>query len=300
MGKLIFSCTILAVAFTSVAQDVPQTFRVNVDLVQVHATVSDLDGRYVIGLGKEHFQVLEDGVEQEIQTFASDDVPFSLGIIVDVGKGVEQQLQVAKEAAALFLKAGNVANEYFVIEFNEKPFVTIDYTRDVMRLQNIEEFLPSTRDKAILDAIHLGLEKLEEARNPGKLLLVITAGGDTNSERTAADVRELARQQNVQIYGVSPPIDIDVWGRVDRPPVIAADIIESIGGRGFGSVAGFDLQDVCRRIAVAVRNQYVVGYRSTNPARDGKFRKVDVKLNLTKGLPELFVHTRSGYYAPES
>ena len=288
---------LLAFAFTSFAQEVTDVLRVQVELVQVYATVTDMQGRNVINLKQEHFQIFEDGVEQEIQAFYADDAPFSVGIVFDAGSGMKKHLEVAKESVLLFLKMGNIKNEYFFLEFTETPTITIDFTTDILQLQNHHEFLPSEgRNKAIHDAVYMGLEKLEDASNPSKLLLIVTSGGDTHSRKSVADVRELARQRDVQIYGVSPPVEVDL--HASEPPVIGAALIESLGGQGYAAAAGYDFQDLCMRIAVAVRNQYAFSYVSTNPERDGKFRTIRLQVNLPEGMPELFVHTRSGYYAP--
>jgi Ca-activated chloride channel homolog len=281
-----------------VAQEPLQTLKVNVDIVQVYATVTDSHGRYVMDLKPEHFQVFEDNVEQKIEVFSSDDVPASIGIVFDVGGTMKPNLPLAREGALTFLRAGHLDNEYFVVEFNDKPELTEDFTRDLTILQRHQAFLPSKKEKAPLDALHFSLVKLKEAANARKILLVLTSGGYVTGQTRARDVRELARQLDAQLFAVDLPPDLDIRGEItDR--VRTADIVEPLGGRSFTAGAVSDYINICRRISVAVRNQYAIAYRSTNAAHDGKYRKIRLKLNPPKGTPELFVQTRDGYYAAE-
>jgi Ca-activated chloride channel homolog len=280
-------------------QEATQTLKVNVEVVQVYATVTDGEGRFVKDLKQEHFQIAEDGVDQKIESFSSDDVPISVGIVLDVGGTMKGNLPVAKEGALTFLKAGHLDNEYFLLEFNNTTEVTEDYSRDLTVLRNHTSFLTSSRDKAVYDAIYSGLEKLRDGINPRKFLLVLTSGGYLSSAHKPAEARNLARQLDAQIYGVDLPVESDIHGDFGDGNVATADIIEPLGGQNFVSSSATDYLNICRRISVAVRNQYVLTYRPTNSIHDGKYRRIEVKLNPPKGAPPLFVQTRQGYFAAE-
>ena len=289
---------VAAMAAFGYSRQASQTLKVNVELVQVYATVTDTQGRFVKDLQKEHFQVFEDGKEQAIEAFSSDDVPVSVGIVLDVSGTMKENLPVAKEGAMTFLNAGHLDNEFFLIEFNNKAEVTEDYNHDLMALRNHNSFLPSTRDKAAYDAVYLGLDKLRDAINPRKVLLVLTSGGYVVGEHKASDVRKLARELDTQIFGIDLPVDSDIHGETDgRVPT--SEIVEPIGGRNFVSSSGTDYLNICRRIAIAMRNQYAIAYRSSNTSHDGSYRHIKVKINPPKGAPELLVQTREGYYAAE-
>jgi len=275
-----------------------QTLKVDVELVQVYATVTDSEGRFVRDLKQEHFQVSEDGVDQKIEAFSSDDVPASVGIILDVSGTMKPNLPVAKEGAMTFLDAGHLDNEYFLVEFNDKVTVTQDYANDPMILRNHNEFLPSSRNKAVYDALFAGLEKLRDAENPRKMLLVLTSGGSIVGNHKATEVRNLARQLDAQIFSVDLPTETDIHGE-NPDGETTANIIEPLGGQNFVSSTATDYLNICRRISVAVRNQYSIAYRSTNTVHDGKYRHIKLKLSAPKGVPELFVQTREGYYAKE-
>lgn len=298
MKRIVSICLTFVAVMAAFGQQPLQTLKVNVELVQVYATVTDTRGRYVRDLKREHFQVLEDGVEQKLESFAFDDVPVSTGVILDVGGSMKDNLGVAREGAMTFLKAGHLDNEFFLVEFNDKAELTEEYTRDLTTLQNHMQFLPSKMTKAPYDAIHLGLEQLKDAINPRKILLVMTSGGYIKNAHKASEVRNLARQMDVQIFNVALPIDTDLHGEINDIAA-ASDVIEPIGGRNFVAADAQDYFSICRRIAVAVRNQYAITYRSTNSAHDGKFRKIQIRLSAPKGAPELIVQTRDGYYAQE-
>src|SRR6266850_886156 len=172
------------VAQSQKAQDAPadrpqtpqqnQTIKVDVDLVMVTATVTDAQNRYVTGLEQEHFQVWEDKLEQKIEYFSAEDVPISLGVIFDTSGSMKDKISTARDAAVTFLKTGNPEDEYFLVEFANRPQVAEDFTTDVTRLQNKLIFTPAKGMTAMYDSVYLGLEKLKEGNNPKKALLRFT------------------------------------------------------------------------------------------------------------------------------
>lgn len=273
------------------AQD---TIKVDVETVQVYATVTDVKGRFVTDLEQPNFRVIEDGKEQHIEAFSSDDSPLSVGILFDSNGQMGRNWDVAKQAALAFLKIGNLGNEYFLIEYNAKPQVTEDYTNAIDKLANHIHKMARTRDDGAQDAIYMALDKLREARNPRKVLLVFTSGGYLKSQHKAAAVRTLARQLDVQIYGITL-IEGDIHGSLDGRDS-GETLINAVGGETFSPDGGPDFLSTCRKVAVGLRNQYILAYHSTNPAHDGKYRSLDVKVVL-KNAPPLNVQTRKGYYA---
>lgn len=278
-----------------------QTLKVDVDLVMVNATVTDPYNRYVTGLEKENFQVWEDKVEQDLVYFSSEDVPVSLGIIFDVSGSMKEKLSVARDAAVTFLKAGNPDDEYFLIEFANKPQISEDFTTDISRLQNHLIFTPAKGMTAMYDAVYLGLEKLKEGSNPKKSLLLITDGEDNRSRYTFSNVKEFVKEQDVQIYAIgivsSANSNLGV-GRTGR--TLIEELVDITGGRAFFPDSVYELEDICTKIAVELKNQYVIGYASTNPAKDGKWRKLRLKVKEPEGLPRLSVRYKQGYYAPQA
>ena len=262
----------------------PKTINVDVDLVLINATVTMPDGRFVTNLDQKHFQLWEDRVEQKIEYFSSEDLPVSVGIIFDASGSMSPFLGMARSAAVTFLKMGDRDDEYFLIEFNDKPRITVEFTSDIAKLQNHIVFTAAKGLTALFDAIYLGMDTIKKGVHPKKALLVVTDGEENHSRYRFSDVRDFVREQDVQLYAIGP----------DAP---LSSLAEITGGRSFD--ASFrDLEDICTKIAVELKNQYLIGYRSTNESKDGRFRKVELKVNPPRGLPKLNVRGKSGYYAP--
>lgn len=278
-----------------------QTLKVDVDLVLVTATVTDQLNRYVSGLEREHFQVWEDRLEQKIAYFSSEDVAISVGIILDVSGSMKDKISTARDAASTFLKTGNPEDENFLITFASSPTVATDFTTDTSKLQNRLLFTPAKGMTAMYDSVYLGLAKLREGSNPKKAILLITDGEDNHSRYTFSQVKEFVKEQDVQIYGIGI---VDDWnsqlgaGRTGRAMI--EELSELTGGRSFFPDSVYELEDICAKIAVELKNQYVVGYHSTNEAKDGKWRKLRMKVNPPKGIQNLNIRYKTGYYAAEA
>ena len=272
--------------------------RVNVDMVLVPVTITDPSDRPVLGLAKDNFVVLDNGEKQEIENFSCEDAPISVGIIFDISGSMAHKIGKARDAVVEFLKSANPEDEFFLIAFGDKPVLMTDFTGSIEAVQqNMLYMVPKGRT-ALLDSIYLGVAKMRQARYRRKALLVISDGGDNRSRYTEGEIRAIVREADVQIYSigifdVNPRTNEEVFG-----PALLNDISEVTGGRMYPVNSPSDLSDVATKIGLELRNQYVLGYRPSNPARDGKWRKVRVRLTSTKGLPPLTVYAKMGYYAP--
>jgi len=278
-----------------------QTLRVDVDLVLVNATVTDQLNRYLTSLESQHFQVWEDKVEQKVAYFNAEDVPISVGVIFDVSGSMKDKIATSRNAALTFLKTGNPDDENFLITFANRPEVDSDFTTDVSKLQSKLLVANAKGMTAMYDAVYLGLEKLKEGSNPKKALLLITDGEDNHSRYTYQNVKEFVKEQDVQIYGIGIVDDFNSQlsaGRTGR--VMIEELSDLTGGRAFFPDSVYELEDICTKIGVELKNQYVIGYHSTNAAKDGKWRKLRVKVNPPKGVDRLNVRYKQGYYAPTS
>jgi Ca-activated chloride channel homolog len=270
-----------------------QTLKVDVNLVLVNATVADMKGRLVAGLERQNFRIWEDDVEQTVESFSLEDQPLSVGLIFDATGSMADKLSAAREAATAFLKTSNPRDEYFLIEFSDQPKLVQDFTTDTSRLQR-RIFSGAARGLTpLFDAVHMGLDKIEGARNIKRALLVISDGEDNHSHYTFSDVREFARHHDAQIYAIG--LIETAQGRRT-----IGDLVETSGGRAFFPNSPDQLQDICTRIAIELKNQYLLGYRSTNEVKDGTWRQIHVEVNPPKGLPPLTVRAKTGYYAPTS
>jgi len=272
--------------------------KVDVDLVLVPVTITDPMNRLVTGLEKENFQLFEGNSSQEIRTFSSEDAPVSLGVIFDSSGSMSSKMDRAKEAVIEFFKTANPQDEFFMITFSDEPEQVSDFTSSVDEIQNKLVFAIPRHRTALLDAIYMGVSKMRQAKYPKKALLIISDGGDNHSRYTENEIKSLVKEADVMIYaiGIYDRYASAVEERLG--PQLLSDITELTGGRAFTIDNPNDLADVATKIGVELRNQYVLGYRPTKVARDGKWRKIKVKLLPPKGLPPLKVYARTGYYAP--
>jgi Ca-activated chloride channel family protein len=272
--------------------------RMNVDMVLVPITVTDPVNRLVTGLEQEDFQVFENNGQQKIRTFANEDAPVSIGIIFDLSGSMSSKLLRARESILQFIKTANPEDEFFVIGFNDRPELIEDFTNSVEDIQARLVTVRSGHRTALLDAIYYGVAKMKEARHERKALLIVSDGGDNRSRYTEGEVRSQVRESDVELYsiGIFDPYAATPEERTG--PQLLNELCEETGGRMFRVDDLSEMGDIAEKISTELRNQYVIGYTPKELSRDGKWRKVKVKLNPPEGLPPLTVHARTGYYAP--
>ena len=275
--------------------------RVDTTLVQINVTVTDPLNRFVTGLEKEHFRLFEDKIEQKIVSFGSEDAPLSIGIVFDTSGSMGSKLDKSRQAVSEFFKTANPEDEAFLVEFNDRPELVTPLTHNLEEIQNRLTFTQSKGRTALLDGVLLALHSMKKATNPRKALVVISDGGDNSSRYTETDVKNLVRESDVQIYAIGIYEPVQSRGRSPEElagPGLLTDISEPTGGRHFVVENLNELPDVAAKIGIELRNQYVLGYSPSNSIRDGKYRKVGVKLVQPRGLPPLHAFWRTGYYAP--
>jgi Ca-activated chloride channel family protein len=278
------------------------TFQAHADLVLVPVTVTDSLNRFVLGLQKEDFHLFEDGVGQNVALFSGEDAPLSVGVVFDESGSMAYKLRTSRDAAARLLSMLNKEDEAFLVEFTDVAKVSIGFTN---HLEGIDSALNNAQAgglTAMLDAINTGLMEMKKAKNSRKAIVIISDGGDNRSHYTAAQIESLVREADVQIYAMGVFDTVFSLGLTPEEisgPRLLSEIATQTGGRAFAAALSGDLPSVATRIAIELRNQYVLGYYPTNKARDGKYRKVEVKISQPPGLgSDLRVHWRLGYYAP--
>jgi Ca-activated chloride channel homolog len=275
--------------------------RIDTTLVLIPVVVTDPLGRFVTGLDKENFKVFEDKVEQEIKQFSSEDAPMSVGIVFDTSGSMGSKLQTSRKAVAEFLKTANPQDEFFLIQFNDRPEMTVEFTPETEEIQNRLTFTQSKGRTALLDGIYLAMNTMKKAHNPRKAILIISDGGDNSSRYTESEVKNAVREADVQIYSMGifePAASRSRTPEEVSGPALLGEITEQTGGRHFSVDNLADLPDVAAKIGIELHNQYVLGYTPKNAARDGKYRRIQVKLAKTAGYPTLKANFRTGYYAP--
>jgi VWFA-related protein len=276
------------------AEKAPQaTFRVGTDLVLLNVSVFDAGGQVLEGLSQDAFTVCENGVRQEIRLFQREDVPVSLGLIVDNSGSMETKRRRVISAALAMIQASNPDDEVFAIYFNRTPELVQEFTGDIGLLERSLRRVRPLGETAMRDAVLMGIDHMRErAARDKRVLVVITDGEDNASLTTRESLTEAARENNVMIYAIGLLSE-------EAPASAAAardaleELTEETGGRGWFPASVGAVAAIAPEIAHEIRSQYVIGYRPTDLTKDGKFRTITVEVNV-RGAS---VRTRPGYYA---
>ncbi len=272
--------------------------RVDVNLVLVPMTVTDPMNRLVTGLERENFQIFDNNSPQVIKSFSTDDAPVTIGIVFDLSGSMGSKFVRARKALSEFLRTCNPQDEFFVVGFNDRPAVIVDYTSDVDDVEARMVMLKPENRTALIDAVYLGVNKLRQAKYERKALLIISDGGDNRSRYTEGELRRVVRESDVQIYSIGIFDQYAPTTEEQLGPLLLTDVCEMTGGRMFRVADVADLGDIAARISAELRNEYVIGYKPSEVKKDGNWRKLKVRLVPPAGLPPLTVHNRQGYYAP--
>lgn len=277
------------------------TLKVDTTLVQIPVGATDSQNRFVLGLQKNDFHLSEDGVEQNIAIFSGEDAPLSVGLVFDESGSMGYKLRNSREAVARFLETMTADDEAFLVEFSDTAKVTVEFSP---RGEKIEDALAIAQPgglTAMLDAVNLSLREMKKAKNSRKAIVIVSDGGDNHSQYTADRIESLVREADVQIYAMGvfePTFALGMTPEEVSGPRLLSEITSQTGGRAFSAALTSDLPAVAARIAVELRNQYVLGYYPKNRNKDGNFRHVEVKVAQPTGVSALKAHWRLGYYAP--
>jgi VWFA-related protein len=269
---------------------------VDVDLVVFNVTVTDDRGRHVSGLKANDFRIRENSRLQDIKLFSAEDVPASIGLIIDNSGSMRVRSAEVAKVALEFAGLGNSEDELFVVSFNEKVFLglppSVPFTKDLNQIRSALQTSPDGLT-ALYDALAVGIEHLKTGTKDRKALVVLSDGADNASRHRLDDVLQIAQRSSATIYTIGI-YDAD---NPDRNPRVLRRIAELTGGRAYFPGSSNDLERVWRDIAREIRSQYTIGYLSSNPNRDGVFRKV-VMTATRNGSRRLRVIARDGYFAP--
>jgi VWFA-related protein len=271
--------------------------RVDSNLVLVPVSVTDPKNHPVVGIDASQFRIFEGKTEQQVVNVSTEDTPVSVGIVFDGSASMAGKLTKAREAVVEFLKSANPEDEFFLVNFASTAQLAVPFTDSPGEIQTRLMYATTKGKTALLDAVYLALSTMRQARNPRKALLIISDGGDNDSRYTEMEIRKTVRETEVSIYAIG----IYAGGSVVLPeeerggPKLLSNLADETGGRHIAIENVRDLPAAAAKIAMELRNQYLVGYRPTSVALDGKFHKVQVKLVDAGGLQ---LSWRAGYYAP--
>jgi Ca-activated chloride channel family protein len=273
----------------------------DVNLVVLHATVLDDRGRFVSDLKQDNFRVFEDRVEQKLSIVKREDVPVSMGLVIDNSGSMRDKRERVNTAALTFVRTSNPDDEAFVVNFNDDFFLDTDkdFTSDVGELKEALERVDSRGSTAFYDALIGSLDHLKKGHRDKKVLLVITDGEDNASRKNLEATVHEVQQSDAVVYAIGL-LGQENKRSAKRARKALEEIAQASGGLAYFPEGVGDTEAICTQIAHDIRNQYTLGYYPSNTNKDGSFRAVQVEVIPPRGRGKLSVRTRSGYYAQKA
>ncbi len=283
----------------STAEKQGSTIKVQVNLVVLHTTVLDDRGRFADGLKQENFRVLEDKVEQKLSVFKREDLPVSMGLVIDNSGSMRDKRPRVNEAAITLVENSNPQDEAFVVNFNDDFYLDLDkdFTNSIPELKEALERIDSRGSTALYDAIIGSIDHLKKGSKDKHVLLVVTDGEDNTSRNSLEKtIREIQKTDTV-IYTIGL-LSQESKKNAKRAKKALEEISLASGGLSYFPENVDDVHNICQQVAHDIRNQYTLAYYPSNSRRDGTFRAVQVEVIPPRGRGKLVARTRNGYYAP--
>jgi Ca-activated chloride channel homolog len=276
-------------------EDSGTVFRADTRLVVLHATVIDKSGHLVTNLPRTAFQVYENDVEQRIKDFKREDVPVSMGLIVDNSGSMRDKREKVKESALALVRDSNKDDEVFVVNFNDEAFLdTKDFTGDMKEMEEALSKIDSRGGTAMRDAIRMSIDEAKEkGKRDKKVLVVVTDGNDNSSLITLESLVKAAQQSGILIYCIGL-LSEEEHREANRAKRALKEISEATGGQWYFPKDLPEVSKIAHQVAHDIRNQYIITYTPSVQTLDGSFRKIRV---VAAGPNKPVVRTRTGYYA---
>lgn len=274
------------------------SLKANVNLVMVPVTVTDRQGRLVMGLEKDNFAIYDRRDQQVIRYLSNEDAPVSLGIIFDTSSSMYGKLERSREAVIRFLRSANPDDEFFLIGFANRPELLVDFTNSVDEIQGQIARASPDGGTALLDAVYLGLDTMRRARHERKVLLIVSDGADNHSRYTIKEVWPVVTEAEVQIYAMGIFDDAPRTRAERMGPDLLAAITAITGGRTLPIRNLKKIGDATRELSIELRNRYLIAYSPRDLAHDGKWHKITVRVTPSNKNSRLRVYAKGGYYAP--
>ena len=295
---VIAATVLLALAAAAVwAQDQP-IFRSDTRLVVCHVTVLDKNGHFVTNLPQDAFTVYENGAPQPIKIFRREDVPVSLGLIIDNSGSMRDKRTKVEAAALALVKDSNPDDEVFIVNFNDEAFLDNphgkSFTNDIKEMEEALTRIDSRGGTAMRDAIRMSIDHLKEkAHKDKKVLVAVTDGNDNASVVSLENLVKASQQSEVLIYGIGL-LGEEERREAQRAQRALKSLANATGGEVFFPKDAGEVDKIAHQVAKDIRSQYTIEYTPTNTAMDGTFRQIKITVKAP-GNPT--VRTRSGYYA---
>jgi Ca-activated chloride channel family protein len=273
--------------------------KVDVNLVVLHTTVLDDRGRFVEGLAQDNFRVYEDKVEQKLSVFKREDIPVSMGLVIDNSGSMRDKRPRVNEAALTLVQNSNPQDEAFVVNFNDDFYLDLDkdFSSSIPELKEALERIDARGSTALYDAIIGSIDHLKKGKKEKKVLLIVTDGEDNTSRYSLEKtIREIQKTDTV-IYTIGL-LSQESKRSAKNAKKALTEIALASGGVAYFPENVDDVHSICEQVAHDIRHQYTLGYYPSNVAKDGSFRSVHVDVIPPHGKGKLSVRTRNGYYAP--
>jgi Ca-activated chloride channel homolog len=277
------------------------SIKVDVNLVVLHTSVLDDRGKFVEGLTQDNFRVYEDKTEQKLSVFKREDIPVSMGLVIDNSGSMRDKRPRVNEAALTLVQSSNPQDEAFVVNFNDDFYLDLDkdFSSSIPELKEALERIDARGSTALYDAIIGSLDHLKKAAKEKKVLLIVTDGEDNTSRNSLEKtVREIQKTDTV-IYTIGLLGQENKKSAKNAKKALTA-VAEASGGIAFFPENVEDVHAICEQVAHDIRHQYTLAYYPSNASKDGTFRSVHVEVIPPRGHGKLVARTRNGYYAPQA
>jgi len=277
----------------------PNPLQVDVDLVLVPVIVTDTLNRPVIGLGKDSFELLDEGRAQQIRYFSLEDEPLSIALVLDISNSMQNRISIERDALTRFFENAHPDDEYFAIGVSSKPVVLADSTQAMEDIQSRLALIQPSGYTALLDSIHLALNKLKSARYPRRVVLIISDGGENDSRFNYRETKELAEESDALVYAIRPVEAIPMFRTIEEKlgNHLLSGITEATGGRTVSLAESDNIPGAAAAISTELRSQYVLGYHLPGGARDGKPHKIKVRMLKARDSTSFHLQYRKRYLA---
>ena len=282
------------------------SIRIQADLVLVPVNVTDAMNRPVLGLEKDSFLLFDQAQAQQIRLLSTEDAPLTVGLILDVSNSMADKISAEQEALAEFLKQSNPDDEYFVVGVSSKAEIIADSDASIGDIQGKLTLVKPSGYTALLDAVHLALDRMRSAKYQRRAILIISDGGENVSRYKAKQVYALARESDVLMYAIRPFDALPLFRTIEEKMGggLLSGLTEVTGGRTISVADGQKIPEIAAAVSRELRNQYVIGYKPSETQIDGKWHKIKVRMaqadspaRLKKYATPLQVHYRKGYTA---
>ena len=276
-------------------KDQGRALRLSTDIVTLSVSVTDKQNNFVPGLSPQDFEIYEDGIKQDIAFFSDDDVPLSIGILLDISGSLKKHFDQSLKAAGELVKTSSPDDDFFLMTFSKKVTVQVEGTD----WEEVDKYLRSAEPEgltAFYDAVYFGLEKVKQGKHRKRALIIISDGQDNSSRYNHRELMELVREAGVQIYCVGiGNTSSNWWGTSGKG--LLEDLSGMTGGESLFPRSANRIEDAVDSIALLLRHQYSIGYYSSNPRSDNGWRKLKVQLHPSSKTQGLRASAKEGYYA---